>query len=130
PFPQAVPKVVIIDPETCIQFKSGRCKKTCVEACGERNAIDFEQKEEIKEIEVGAIIIATGFQIFDPKRIPYYGYGVYPNVYTALEVERLINSAGPTGGEVIMRDGRKPGAIGIVHCVGSRDENTNRWCSR
>ncbi|MHA2637848.1 MAG: FAD-dependent oxidoreductase [bacterium JZ-2024 1] len=130
PFPQAVPKVVIIDPETCIQFKSGRCKKTCVEACGDRNAIDFEQREEMKEIEVGAIIIATGFQIFDPKRIPYYGYGIYPNVYTALEVERLINASGPTGGEVILRDGRKPKSIGIVHCVGSRDENTNRWCSR
>jgi len=129
-FPQAVPKVVVIDPETCIQFKSGRCKQTCVEACGDRNAIDFEQKEEIKEIEVGTIIIATGFQIFDARRIPYYGYGVYPNVYTALEVERLINSSGPTGGEVILRDGRKPEKVAIIHCVGSRDENTNRWCSR
>ncbi len=130
PFPQAVPKVVVIDPETCIQFKSGKCKQTCVEVCDDRNAIDFEQKEEIREIEVGTIIIATGFQTFDARRIPYYGYSIYPNVFTALEVERLINSAGPTGGEVVLRDGRKPEKVAIVHCVGSRDENTNRWCSR
>jgi len=130
PFPQAVPPVVVIDPETCIQFKSGKCKKTCVEVCGDRNAIDLEQQEEIKEIEVGTIIIATGFQVFDARRISYYGYGTYPNVYTALEVERLINASGPTGGEVILRDGRKPKSVGIIHCVGSRDENTNRYCSR
>ncbi len=130
PFPQAVPQVVVIDPETCIEFKSGKCKKTCVEACGDRQAIDFTQKEQIETIEVGAIILATGFQTFDPARIPYYGYGVYPNVYTALEVERLINASGPTGGELVLRDGRKPRSVGIIHCVGSRDEHTNRWCSR
>ncbi len=129
PFPQAVPQVVLIDPETCIQFKTGKCKKTCLEAC-ERGAIDFNQTEEYKEITVGTIILATGFQTFDPRRIPYYGYGVYPNVYTALEVERLLNAAGPTGGEVILRDGRKPQSVAIIHCVGSRDENTNRYCSR
>jgi len=130
PFPQAVPQVVLIDPETCIEFKSGKCKKTCVEACGERNAIDFNQKEAIETIEVGAIILATGYQTFDASRISYYGYGTYPNVYTALEVERLINASGPTGGELVLRDGRKPRTVGIIHCVGSRDEHTNRWCSR
>jgi heterodisulfide reductase subunit A len=130
PFPQAVPQLVVIDPETCIEFKSGKCKKTCVEACGDRRAIDFQQQERIEEIEVGTIILATGFQPFDPRRIPYYGYGVYPGVYTALEVERLVNAAGPTGGEVRLRDGRKPQTIGIIHCVGSRDENTHRYCSR
>jgi heterodisulfide reductase subunit A len=130
PFAQATPLVVLIDPETCIQFKSGKCKKTCVEACAERRAIDFEQKEETKEIQVGTIILSTGFQVFDAKRIPNYGYGIYPNVYTALEIERLINASGPTAGNVILRDGRKPKSVGIIHCVGSRDENTNRWCSR
>ncbi|MHC4548855.1 MAG: FAD-dependent oxidoreductase [Planctomycetota bacterium] len=130
PFPQAVPQVVAIDPEACIEFKTGKCKKTCVEICGERNAIDFEQREKVEEIEVGAIILATGFKVFDAKRIPYYGYGTYPNVYTALEVERLVNAAGPTAGEIVLRDGRKPKSVGIVHCVGSRDENTNRYCSR
>jgi heterodisulfide reductase subunit A len=130
PFPQAVPQVVVIDPETCIEFKSGKCKKTCIEACGERNGIDLHQPERMETIDVGAIILATGFHIFDAKRIPYYGYGTYPNVYTSLEVERLVNAAGPTGGEIVLRDGRKPKAIGIVHCVGSRDEHTNRYCSR
>jgi heterodisulfide reductase subunit A len=130
PFPQAVPQMPVIDPETCIEFKSGKCKKTCVEACGDRGAIDFTQEEKLEKIKVGTIILATGFKTFDPKRIPYYGYGVYPNVYTALELERLVNSAGPTGGEIVLRDGSKPETVGIVHCVGSRDENTNIYCSR
>jgi heterodisulfide reductase subunit A2 len=130
PFPQAVPQVVVIDRETCIEFKSGKCKKTCVEVCGDRKAIDFLQPEKTEIIEVGTIILATGFFTFDAKRIPYYGYGTYPNVYTALEVERLVNAAGPTGGDIVLRDGRKPKTVGVVHCVGSRDENTNRYCSR
>jgi heterodisulfide reductase subunit A2 len=130
PFPQAVPQVALLDPEQCIQFKSGKCKKTCVEACGDRHAIDFGQKEEIKDIEVGTIVLATGFKTFDPQRIPYYGYGHYPNVYTSMEVERLVNASGPTGGEVVLRDGNHPKSIAIIHCVGSRDVNTNRWCSR
>ncbi len=130
PFPQAVPQVPVIDTETCIQFKSGKCKKTCVAACADRKAINFQQTEKIEEIQVGTIILATGFKAFDAARTPYYGYGLYPNVYTSLEVERLVNASGPTGGEVILRDGRKPKSIGIIHCVGSRDEGTNRWCSR
>ncbi len=129
PFPQATPQVVLVDPESCIQLKSGKCKKTCIEAC-DRQAIDFTQTEEVKELEVGTIILATGFKPFDAERNPFYGYGVYPNVYTALEVERLVNASGPTGGEVKLRDGRDPKTVGIVHCVGSRDEKTNRWCSR
>ena len=88
-----------------------------------------KQQETTETIEVGTIILATGFFTFDAKRVPYYGYGIYPNVYTGLEVERLINAAGPTSGEVILRDGRRPKTVAIVHCVGSRDENTNRYCS-
>lgn len=130
PFPQAVPQVVLIDPEDCIEFKSGTCKKTCVEACGDRHAIDFKMTDRVEKIKVGTIILATGFQAFDPGRIPFLGYGTYPNVYTSLEVERLINAAGPTGGEVVLRDGSHPKSVGIVHCVGSRDATTNRWCSR
>jgi len=130
PFPQAVPQVPVIDPETCIQFKTGKCKKTCVEACGDRHAIGFQFEDRTEEIEVGNIIVATGFQVFDARRVPYYGYGTYPNVYTSLQVERLVNASGPTGGQVVLRDGRTPKTVGILHCVGSRDENTNRWCSR
>ncbi len=134
PFPQATPQMVLIDPEVCLNFKRGqltdKCKKTCLEACGEKKAIDFKQKEELKQIKVGTIIVATGFHAFEAGRIPQYGYGTYPNVYTALEVERLVNASGPTSGEVILRDGRHPQAIGIIHCVGSRDKKTKRWCSR
>ncbi len=130
PFPQAVPPIAVIDRDTCIEFKSGKCKKTCVEACGDRLAIDFAQPERVEQITVGSIVVATGFKAFDAARIAHYGYGVYPNVYTALELERLVNSAGPTGGEVVLRDGRTPKTVGIVHCVGSRDERTNAYCSR
>jgi len=148
PFPQATPQIVLIDPNVCLNFKrakgpdgtpivSDKCKKTCVEACGDKNAIDFTQKEEIKEIDVGTIIVATGFQSFDAKRVPAYGYGTHKNVYTALEIERLVNASGPTGGEVILREGKNadgspkhPKSIGIIHCVGSRDKKTHIWCSR
>lgn len=129
PFPQATPLVAVIDPVTCLHFKTGKCKEPCVTAC-ERNAIDFDQKEEIKEIEVGAIILATGFKTFDAGRVSRYGYGRYPDVYTSLEIERMVNAAGPTGGEITLKKGGKPKAVGIVHCVGSRDNNTNKWCSR
>ncbi len=129
-FPQAVPPVVVIDREACIEFRSGRCKKTCVEVCADRNAIDFTQTETFDTVEVGAVILATGFKTFDPRRTPLYGYGVFPNVYTAMELERLVNSSGPTEGHVTLRDGRTPKTVGILHCVGSRDVNTNEYCSR
>jgi heterodisulfide reductase subunit A len=130
PFPQATPSVVLVDPETCIAVKTGKCKRTCVEACGDRHAIDFDMRETIEEIKVGTIILATGFQAFDVAKTPYYGYGRYPNVFTSMEVERLVNASGPTAGELVGRDGVKPKTVGIVHCVGSRDVHTNKWCSR
>ena len=112
-----------------MKVKTGKCKETCVEKC-DRDAIDFSQKEEMLEVNVGTMIIATGFQTFDARRTPYYGYGKYENVYTALEVERLVNASGPTNGEVVTRDGKHPKSVGIIHCVGSRDEKTHKWCSR
>ncbi len=130
PFPQAVPQVVVIDPDRCLELKTGRCKKTCVDACADRNAIDFTQKESLEQIQVGNIIVATGFRLFDAKRIPQYGYGMYPNVVTSLELERLVTSSGPTGGEIRLRDGSAPRSVGFILCVGSRDLKTNRWCSR
>ena len=129
PFPQATPLVAVIDPKTCIEFKTHKCPKDCVEAC-EPKAIDFAQTDRTEEIDVGAVVLATGFKTFDARRISRYGYGKYPGVYTSLEVERLVNAAGPTGGEIVMKNGEKPKAVGIVHCVGSRDEKTNRYCSR
>ena len=129
PFPQATPMVVLFDPETCIDFKSHRCKKTCIEAC-DRDAIDLKQVATYEDINVGTVILSTGFQTYDAKLSPQYGYGKFPNVYTSLEVERLVNASGPTGGEVITRDGKRPKSVGIIHCVGSRDEKSHKWCSR
>lgn len=129
PFPQATPPVVVIDPEACMRFAKGKCKELCAKAC-EKDAINFEQKEEIKQVDIGAIVLATGFKTFDPVRKPQYGYGKYLNVYTSLEVERLVNASGPTGGEIVLRDGQKPKSIGIIHCVGSRDNATNKHCSK
>jgi heterodisulfide reductase subunit A len=129
PFPQATPGAVVIDPDSCLQVMKGKCAQTCVEAC-ERAAIDFEQEPEHIDVDVGAIVLATGFKTFDPERTPQYGYGRYENVYTSLEVERLVNASGPTGGEIVLRDGTKPKSVGIIHCVGSRDRNTNAWCSK
>jgi heterodisulfide reductase subunit A len=128
-FPQATPLVAQIDPESCLYFRTGKCKQTCAAAC-ERGAIDFDQQPEVKEVSVGAIILATGFQPFDASRIPEYRYGEYENVFTSLEVERLVNASGPTGGEILLRDGRKPKSVGIIHCVGSRDARNNKYCSR
>jgi len=130
PFPQAVPPIPVIDPEACLQIARGKCKQGCVEACGERNAIRFDQPERVEEYEVGAIVVASGFKAFDPSGISYYGYGKYPNVYTSLEVERLLNAGGPTSGKLVLRDGSTPKRVGIIHCVGSRDVNHHAYCSR
>ncbi len=124
PFPQAVPLVFTIDKEHCIE-----CFK-CVDACGARNAIDFEQKPEEVEVEVGTITVATGCDIYYPYDDPRYGYGTYPNVITALELERLINAAGPTGGEVVRAsDGHHPHTVAFIQCVGSRDINRYEYCT-
>jgi len=129
PFPQAVPLVPVIDPNTCMWLSARKCPQYCREAC-EPDAIDFNMEEEYVDVEVGTIIVATGYKPFDASRIPQYGFGKYENVYTSLQVERMLNSAGPTGGEVLLANGKKPKSVAIVHCVGSRDENYNRYCSK
>lgn len=128
PFPQAVPKYPVIDDINCTYFEKGTCK-ACEKFCP-TNAIDFTQKDEIMTVEVGNIILATGWDLFDARRISNYGYGRLANVFTSMEFERLSNSAGPTGGNIVLRDGKTtPKAVGIVHCVGSRDKNYNNYCS-
>ncbi len=128
PIRQAVPMVPFVDEEACIHFKTGNCK-LCEKVC-EKEAINHDMEEEEIEIEVGTIILASGFKPFDPRRIPAYGYGRYPNVITALEFEKLVNASGPTGGNILLANGEKPKSVGIIHCVGSRDENYNEYCSR
>jgi len=98
PFPQAVPKYPVIDTEHCVYFLRGKCK-ACQIFCP-TNAIDFEQQDEILEIKVGNVIVATGYDLFDVRRIPQYGYGRLANVFTSLEFERMVNAAGPTGGKI------------------------------
>lgn len=129
PFPQAVPKYPVIDKENCTYFLRGKCK-ACEKFCP-TNAIDFEQQDEIIQFNVGNIIVATGYDLFDPRRIPQYGYGRLANVFTSLEFERMVNAAGPTGGKIVLRDGiTPPKSVAIVHCVGSRDKNYNEYCSK
>jgi len=127
PFPQAVPRIPVIDTVNCTYFKNGKCG-ACKKFCP-RDAIDFDQKESHQEIEIGTIILATGFRDFDPHHSPQYGYGVFPNVVTGMEMERLINSGGPTSGKVLLRNGDKPQKIAILHCVGSRGKD-HEYCSR
>jgi len=125
---QSVPAVPVIDKESCIFFKTGKCK-ICVKVC-EKNAIDHDMKETLEEVEVGNIIVTTGFKSFDAKRMPQFGYGQIPNVVSAIEFEKMNCASGSTNGEVLMQNGEKPKSIGIIHCIGSRDENYNAYCSR
>ncbi len=128
PFPQAVPKYPVIDRENCTYFLKGTCR-ACEKFCP-TGAIDFTQEDEYFTVDVGQIILATGWDLFDARRIPQYGYGRLANVFTSLEFERLTNAAGPTGGKVVLRDGvTVPKSVAIIHCVGSRDKNYNPYCS-
>ena len=147
PFPQAVPNAYIIDGASCTYVQSegkkcGACKKKCA-----KDAIHFDAQDELMEFEVGNIIVTVGYDTFDARRIERYGYGVLPNVLNSLEFERLTNASGPTGGKIVVKtkkfnkrtqaeewvfdpDGPKPKAVAIIHCVGSRDQNYNPYCSR
>jgi heterodisulfide reductase subunit A2 len=128
PFPQAVPNYPVIDRENCTYFIKGTCK-ACEKFCAP-GAIRFDQTDEITTVKVGNIILATGYDLFDARQVSNYGYGRLPNVFTSLEFERLTNAAGPTSGKVVLRDGKTaPKAVGIIHCVGSRDKNFNNYCS-
>ncbi len=128
PFPQAVPKFPVVDRPNCTYFQKGTCK-ACEKFCP-TGAIDFTQEDEYITVPVGNIILATGYDLFDARRISQYGYGRLANVFTSLEFERLSNAAGPTNGNIVLRDGvTVPKAVGIVHCVGSRDRNYNNYCS-
>ena len=128
PFPQAVPNVPVIDRELCVYFKTGKCR-ACEKFC-EAGAVNFEQEDQIVEVEVGAIILSTGYNAFDPSPITQYGYKRFDNVLTGLEFERLCSAVGPTSGKIVLKDGTEPESVAIIHCVGSRDENYHKYCSR
>jgi heterodisulfide reductase subunit A len=126
-FPQAVPNTPVIDRENCIYFQKAKCR-ACEKLC-KRAAINFEDQDKIVEVDVGAIILATGHSVFDAKEMPQYGYGRYPDVYSSLEFERMVNAGGYTQGHIKTSDGREPETVGIIHCVGSRDQRYMPYCS-
>ena len=124
PFGQAVPLTHTINRDYCIE-----CYK-CVDACGAREAINFDQKPEEIEVNVGAIILSIGYGMYNPEDLAWTGYTKFDNVFTALEFERLILAAGPTGGKVVRAsDGQKPHSVAFIQCVGSRDINRYEYCS-
>jgi len=131
---QAVPRVPVIDTDVCIHFRTGElgmepgcgvCEKLC-----EAGAVDFSVQDELVDLDVGAIILATGFADFDPMNLEQYAFGRSPNVISGIEFERMSNSAGPTGGQILTAEGKKPERVAIIHCVGSRDKHSNEHCSR
>lgn len=138
PFPQAVPLVYTVDPQACVYLTRGVCGKTflCKDAC-DAQAIDFTQTEQYLDVEVETIVVATGFDVFDPHRRPELGYGVYPEVITTLEFERLASASGPTAGKITL-NGHSPREVVFIHCVGSRDRSLSdgedgyspAYCSR
>jgi heterodisulfide reductase subunit A len=124
PHSQASPLLYTIDLDNCI-----KCYK-CVDACGKLDAIDLGQQPKQTWLDVGSIVVATGFDSFDPTPLEEYGYGHYDNVITTLELERINNSAGPTAGKIMRpSDGKMPESVAFVQCVGSRDERFQIYCS-
>jgi heterodisulfide reductase subunit A len=119
PFPQAVPAAYLINPEECLGHNPIACGK-CQEAC-DPDCIDFDMADEIVELDIGVVIVATGLDVFDPTGLTEYGYTRYENVITSLEFERLISAGGPTEGHFVRpTDMQRPRSIGFIQCVGSR----------
>jgi heterodisulfide reductase subunit A len=147
PFPQAVPNAYLIDRESCSFIlsegkKCGVCAQKCPKEC-----INLQETDKDMDIEVGNIILATGYDLLDVSKIEQYGYGRFPNVLTSLEFERLTNASGSTGGRIVTKtqrinkktgkeewffspDGIPPRNVAIIHCVGSRNKKYNAYCSR
>ena len=122
-------ETAIAEAKRCLNC--GLCSECleCVKVC-EQQAINHDMQEEYVEVEVGSMILATGYEQFDPSVIPQYGYKRFDNVLTGLEFERITCAGGPTQGRIQLKDGREPESVAIVHCVGSRDQNYHEYCSR
>jgi heterodisulfide reductase subunit A len=127
PFPQAIPKVAVIDRNTCMHFLKDVCK-SCENFC-EANAIDYEQEDEIEEVDVGAVVLAPGYEHFDPDLKKELGYARYPNVLSSMQFERLLSASGPYLGEILRSSDQKhPKKVAWIQCVGSREVDRN-YCS-
>jgi heterodisulfide reductase subunit A len=151
PYAGALPNVPVIDKRSCLRFE-GRSEiakealdaglitkeefekfkhqdcQLCKQACM-FDAINYGDTDEILERNVGGIVVATGFELFDPTVLPQYGYGIIPEVYTSLEFERILAQTGPTGGKLFMKNGKEPESVAILHCIGSRDKDYRDYCS-
>jgi len=126
-YPQAVPNKAVIDPAHCIHLNYDDCG-ICKEVC-EAKAIDFEQKEQTRELKVGSIILSPGYEIFDARLKKELGYGRFENVLSAMEFERILSASGPSSGHVLRpRDQKEPKRIAFIQCVGSRDAERD-YCS-
>lgn len=123
----ATPFIPVIDEAECIRFNGEECAK-CRESCA-FDAIDYDDKDENVVLDAGAIVLATGFDLFDPKQIPALNASPDNNVYTSLQFERLISNTGPTGGKLVKKNGSPPKSLVMVHCIGSRDERYKNYCS-
>ena len=123
-YPQAIPKVYLIDREQCIGC--GLCERVCL-----AKAVDYSDKQQVEKIEVGSVILATGYEMFDARLRPEFGYGVFPNVVTSIEFERLLSATGPHRGHLLRpSDGTIPERVAFIQCVGSRDSSCgNGYCS-
>ncbi len=126
PFPH--PLLAVIDLENCLRTEGAECN-ACIDAC-DQDAIDFSQQKRYSKVKAGVIILASGSATYDPEPRNDYGYGIFDNVITTMEFERLLNADGPTGGKVIRpSDCKEPLRVGFINCVGSRDIKTNVYCS-
>lgn len=127
-FPQGVPACATIDASACQYFKTGKCK-VCEKVC-KREAVDFEDKDKEMKLNVGAVIVATGFEPYPAEKVSQFGFGKYPNVLTSMQFERMSNATGPTGGKLVRpSDGEHVKRIAFLQCVGSRDARHKRFCS-
>jgi len=128
PYPQAIPRKAVIDAQHCLYFQKNICR-VCEKICPV-DAVDFDQNPETMELKVGAIIVATGFEEYDPSKKGEYRYGVFNNVITQFQLARLLDIDGPTKGKLLRpSDGKEPRNIVMIQCVGSRDEKSNVYCS-
>jgi heterodisulfide reductase subunit A len=128
PTMQAVPRIPVIDTESCIHFKTEGCE-VCSKVC-EPQAINYGMQDEVVEIDVGQILVATGYDVFNATKMAQYGYGLLDNVHSSLEFEMMLNSSGLTSGKIVLKNGKEPRSVGIIHCIGSRDTNHHPYCSR
>ncbi len=126
PFPQAVPASYLINMDECL----GRGCSKCLDVC-DKKCIDFHMSDEEVHEQVGSIVVATGFEPYDPREMDEYGYTRFQNIITSLELERLVNAGGPTKGELVRpKDRKHPASIGFIQCVGSRSKQKGgEYCS-